>query len=308
MIDYSALNDLDPFLKVFYTVIVIAAIIAFAAGVLIYLIHNLRVSLIKEYKLKYDYINNHEVLWYKWVFYCFGATIGLLINLYGSTDRVLSEVGVWFFVRLFFGVAGGTLVAYVSKLVLQYYYPTKLNNKLKKWRYVPRVNPKTGNRMRLLTEEEEDVHLDEGRQSEESIFSIDYDVWIDDKSGDIHIEKYQGHLTALRCNNCGFYTMKVVQEEISQRFEDGSPKEMIKHYKCEYCKNVRATAFPISPRRETDDYKEFRNTSKRNTRNIDAVRIEIHSVLSGKRFYEFSSLEQAQKFLDEFDLDKTAKP
>ncbi len=307
MIDYAALEDLSPFLKVFYTVIVIGAIIAFASGVLIYLIHNLKVSLIKEYKAKYDYINSHEVLWYKWMVYCFGAAVGLLINLYGSTDRVLGEVGVWFFVRLFFGVAGGTLVGYVSKLVLQYYYPTKLNDKLKKWRYTPRVNPKTGNRMRLLTEEEEDVHLDEGRQSEESIFSIDYDVWIDDKTGEIHVEKYQGHLTALRCNNCGFYTMKVTQEEISQRFEDGSPKEMIKHYKCEYCKNVRATAFPIS-RLETEDYKDFRNASKRNTRNIDAVRIEIHSVLSGKRFYEFSSLEQAQKFLEEFDLDKTAKP
>ena len=39
--------------------------------------------------------------------------------------------------------------------------------------------------MRLLTEEEEDVHLDEGKRSEEDIFSIDYDVWIDEKSGDI---------------------------------------------------------------------------------------------------------------------------
>jgi viroplasmin and RNaseH domain-containing protein len=37
------------------------------------------------------------------------------------------------------------------------------------------------------------------------------------------------------------------------------------------------------------------------------VKIEIHSILSGKRFYEFPSVEQAQKFLEEFDLDKVAK-
>ena len=234
------------------------------------------------------------------------AGIGLLINLYGSGERVLNNVGVWFFVRIFFGIAGATLVAYVAKLILQYYYPTKLNAKLKKWRYLPRVNPKTGNRMRLLTEEEEDVHLDEGSKSEENIFSIDYDVWIDDKTGDVHIEKYQGHLTALRCNNCGFFTMKVTHEEVSERFEDGAPKEIIKHYRCEYCKNVRATAFPIS-RKEGDDFKQFRDGHKRNTRNIDSVRIEIHSVLSGKRFYEFNTLEQAQKFLEEFDIDKAAK-
>jgi len=301
------MNDLSPFLQTWYLVMVGGAILSSALGILIYLIHKLRVALIKEFKAKYDYINTHEVQWYKWTFYCFGASIGFLINMYGEGERVLNTIGVWFFVRAFFGIAGATLVAYVAKLILQYYYPTKVNEKLKKWRYMPRVNPKTGNRMRLLTEEEEDVHLDEGKRTEESIFSIDYDVWVDDKTGDIHIEKYQGHLTALRCNNCGFYTMRVVSEEVSQTFEDGAPKEVIKHYKCEYCKNVRATAFPIS-RREGEDFREFRNSTKRNTRNIDAVRIEIHSVLSGKRFYEFSTLEQAQKFLEEFDLDKTAKP
>ncbi len=301
------ISELSPFLQAWYNVMIVGGIILIALGVIIYLLHNLRVALIKDFKAKYDYINSQEVKWYQWSFYCFGAAIGLFINLYGSGERVLNTVGVWFFVRIFFGFAGAVLIGYVAKLVLQYYYPTKLNSKLKKWRYMPRHNPKTGNRMRLLTEEEEDVHLDEGRQSEEDIFSIDYDVWIDDKSGDIQIEKYQGHLTALRCHNCGFFTMKVVQEEISQQYEDGSAKEMIKHYKCEYCKNVRATAFPIS-RKEGEDYMKLRGTTKRNTKNIDAVKIEIHSVLSGKRFYEFASLEQAQKFLEEFDLDKTAKP
>ena len=266
----------------------------------------MRVALIKDFKAKYDFINTHEVTWYKWTFYFIGMSVGFLINLYGSDSKVLNTVGVWFFVRIFFGIAGATLVAYVSKLVLQYYYPTKLNSKLKKWRYMPRVNPKTGHRMRLLSEEEEDVHLDAGSQSEEDIFSIDYDVWIDEKSGDIQIEKYQGHLTALRCNNCGFFTMRVVNEEISQQHDDGSPKEMIKHYKCDYCKNVRATAFVIS-KKEGDDYKNLRSTLKRNTKNIDMVKIEIHSVLSGNRFYEFPSLEQAQKFLEEFDLDKASK-
>lgn len=285
---------------------IVGAIIAFTGGVIIYLLHNLRVASIRDFKAKYDYINSHEVRWYKWTFYCFGVGIAFLINMYGSGDRILNSVGVWFFVRIFFGLAGGTLIAYVSKLILQYYYPSKLNNKLKKWRYMARVNPKTGNRMRLLSEEEEDVHLQEGEQSEENIFSIDYDVWLDEKSGDIQIEKYEGHLTALRCNNCGFYTMRVHHEEISDRFEDGSPKEMIKHYRCDYCKNVRATAFPIS-RKEGEDYKNLRSTQKRNTKNIDAVRIEIHSVLSGKRYYEFASIEQAQKFLDEFDMDKSAK-
>lgn len=304
--NFASHEDLSPFLQGWYVAMAIGAIMLIAAGILIYLVHNLRVATIKDYKAKYDFINSQEVRWYKWTFYCFGIAIGLLINMYGAGERVLNDVGVWFFVRIFFGIAGATLVAYVAKLILQYYYPTQLNAKLKKWRYIPRVNPKTGNRMRLLTEEEEDVHLDEGHKAEENIFSIDYDVWIDDKSGDIHIEKYQGHLTAVRCNNCGFYTMRVSEEEIADRYEDGSPKEIIKHYRCDYCKNVRATAFPIS-KKEGEDFKQFRDSNKRNTRNIDSVRIEIHSVLSGKRFYDFDSIEKAQKFLEEFDIDKAAK-
>jgi hypothetical protein len=297
------MNDQSAFLGAWYQAMVTAGILFFTIGLIILLIHNFRVALIKDFKAKYDFILINEVRWYKKALLAFAVGIGFFINLYGSGASNLSTIGVWFFVRIFFGFAGATLVAYVANLVLDFYYPTKLNTKLKKWRYMPRVNPNNGHKMRLLSEEEEDVHLDLGKQAEESIFSIDYDVWIDEKTGDIKIEKYDGHLTALRCNNCGFFTMKVVKEEVSQRYEDESPKEIIKHYKCAYCKNLRATAFVVS-KKEADDYRQLRSTIRRNTRNIDMVKIEIHSILSGKRFYEFQTIEQAQKFLEEFDVDK----
>lgn len=300
------MSEQDAFLSTWYTAMKLLGIISFAVSLIIYLIHNIRVSMVKEFKDKYDFLIRNEVKWYRWSTYFIAIGVAFLINLYGANEAGLNKVGVWFFVRIFFGIAGGTLIGYVSYLVLEYYYPTKLNSKLKKWRYMPRVNPKSGHKMRLLSEEEEDVHLDEGRQAEESIFSIDYDVWLDEKTGDVKIEKYLGHLTALKCNNCGFFTMKVVKEEITQRYEDESPKELLKHYKCAYCKNIRATAFVIS-RKEADDYKKDPTRSKRNTKNIDLVKIEIHSILSGKRFYEFPSVEQAQKFLEEFDLDKVSK-
>lgn len=294
----------DAFLEIFYKVMIAGAIIFWAGGLLIYLIHNFKVVMIRDFKEKYDYINTHEIKWYKYAFYSIGIGAGFFVNLYGAGERGLNTVGVWFFVRLFFGIAGATLVAYVASLVLEYYFPTQVNKKLKKWRYMPRVNPKSGHKMRLLSEEEEDVHLDAGKLAEEEIFSIDYDVWVDEKTSDVKIEKYDGHLTALRCNNCGFFTMKVVKEELSDYEDKSRPKELIKHYKCSYCKNVRATAFLIS-NKETDDYKSSR-TSRRNTKNIDLVKIEIHSILSGKRFYEFESVEKAQKFLEEFDIDKAS--
>jgi hypothetical protein len=261
------------------------------------------VALIRDFKEKHDFINRNEIRWFKYSFYAFGLCTAFLINTYGK-DK-FEQFGVWFYVRIFFSVAGATLVGYIAALILDFYWPTKLSAKLRKWRYMPRINPKTGNKMRLLTEDEEDVHLHEGFQAEENIFSVDYDVWIDEKSGDLQIEKYEGHLIALRCNNCGFYTMRVVKEEIIEYNEDGSPKELVKNYQCSYCRNVRATQFHIT-RRETEDYRHMKPKSKKGTKAIEVIRIEIHSSAGGKKFYEFQNVEEARKFLAEFDYDKVA--
>jgi hypothetical protein len=293
----------SPFLAVWHDAMIIAAIFFFALGVLLYFIHRFRVSSIANYHDRYDFINTREIGWYKLVFHSFGLGIAAIINLYGAGK--VTEMGVWFFVRIFISVAGGTLVGYIAALVLEYWYPSKLNAKLNKLRYTPRVNPATGNKMRLLSESEEDVHLDAGRQAEENIFSMDYDVWVDEKTNDVVIEKYQGHLTALRCGNCGFHTMRVAREEISEVNEDGSPKEIVKHYQCSYCKSVRATAFAVSTK-ELDDYKSFKPVFKNAASNIELVKIEIHSSTEGKKFFEFQTVEQAQKFLSEYDVDKVA--
>jgi hypothetical protein len=281
----------------------IGAIVAVALAIVAYLFHSLRVSLISDFKKKYDYLNSSEIRWYKLCFLLLGVAFALWINTYGK-DK-FTDFGVWFYVRIFFSIAGATLVAYIASLILDFYYPTKLNAKLRKWRYMPRINPKTGHKMRLLSEDEEDVHLNEGEQAEENVFSIDYDVWMDEKSGDLLIEKYEGHLTALRCNNCGFYTMRVVKEEIIERHDDGSPKELLKNYQCSYCKNIRATQFHVS-QKEKEDYKTMKPKSKKMIKDIEAIRIEIHSTIEGKKFYEFQNVEEARKFLAEFDYDKVA--
>lgn len=272
-------------------------------GIVIYLIYQSRVMAIKDYKEKHDFINLNEIKWYKFVFYSFGIAVAMIVNLYAAGK--VHEVGVWFFVRFFIGAAAATLVGYVAALVLDFYYPTRLSHKLRRWRYTPRTNPATGNKMRLLREDEEDIHLNEGMQAEENVFSIDYDVWVDEKTNEIKIEKYQGHLIALQCKNCGFYTMRVVREEIVIRNEDGSPQELVKHYQCTYCKNVRATQFRIS-RKESEDFKNQKPHFARNTRNVELVKVEIHSSIGGRQSFEFQTVEEAQKFLDEFDVDKVA--
>lgn len=291
-------NAVSPFLRFWNNAMITGAVIMFLAGIVLYIAHKIKVVSISHYKAKYDYLNAKEIRNYKFVFLCFAISAMLFINLYGSSK--LNEMGVWFFVRLFISVAGGTLVGYVAYLIMDYYYPTILSRKLQKWRYKPRESG-AGNKMRLLSEEEEDVHLEEGMQAEESAFSIDYDVWVDETTGEVKIEKYPGHLQALKCNSCGFYTMRVVREEIVTQATPESPGELIKHYQCNYCKSVRATAFNISNKAPDDYNLASMKADFRRNKNIDLVRVEIHSNTSGKKYFEFQNTDQAQKFLREYE-------
>jgi hypothetical protein len=292
----------DSNLRLWYTAMIIGGIFMVTVAIIVYLIYKMKVSMISDPKERHDFINKNEVRWYKWFYYLIGLAAAFGVNLYGQDNN--AGIGVWFIVRLFISICAATLIGYVASLVLEYYYPTVLNFKLRRLRYAPRINPKTGAKMRLLSEDEEDVHLDEGMQAEENMFSIDYDVWMDEKAGDIKIEKYQGHLIALQCNNCGFYTMKVMREEIIERNEDESPKELLKHYQCTYCKNVRATQFTIS-RKEVEDYKTQKPKRNGNPKNIELIKMDVHSNLGQKKSFEFSSVDEAQKFLSEFDFDKS---
>jgi hypothetical protein len=291
----------SPFLVAWHQAMLVGAVVMMAAGILVYLVYNIRLSSVKEYHSKYDFINTKEIAHYKWVFYCFGIAAGLLINRYGMEK--LKDVEVWFFARLIISIAGGTLVGYTGYLVLEYYYPTVINRKLLKWRYMPRLTSK-GVKMRLLSEEEEDVHLDMGMQAEETIFSIDYDVWVDEKSGEVKIEKYPGHLQALKCNSCGFFTMKVIREEVTKPATPESAGELVKYYQCSYCKSNRATAFNISNKQSAEDYRDKKYKFRAN-KDIELVKLEIFSTVKGKKYYEFQNIEEAQRFLSEFEFDKS---
>lgn len=287
---------MNSFLDVWHTVMTYGMFVFLGLALLIYIIHKLRERSISDNKEKYDYIRNNQIKYYRYSFYCIGVATFMFINTYGK--ETLDFDFVWFFVRLFIAIAGGTLVGYISHLILQYYHPTHMNKKLHKLRYEPRVNPKTGNKMRLLDELEEDVHLDEGMQAEENVFSVDYDVWIDDEAGDTIIEKYQGHLEALQCNNCGFYTMRVQREEIVTKPTDSEPGELIKHYECSYCGSVRATRFKVAPN-NPDYYMRTPEETSMKKSNWRIIRIEMFDESGQKKSYEFQTVEQASKFLKE---------
>lgn len=233
---YNALqnwNSIGPFV----------AYVAGGIGVAIILYHFLKLGFVRDKKDKYDYINRSEIdsLWY--------ATIALITGtaIYLNTIVMTEPEPVWFFVRLFVTVMFALIVGVIAQNLLRFYYPFYVEKRLKKLRFSPRVNPENGNLMKLLSEEEEDVHLDEGMQAEENMFSVDYDVWIDEASGFTKIEKYSGHLHALQCPECSYQTFKVKKEEIITAPTNNTEGELIKFYHCAYCAHKARKAFRIAP-------------------------------------------------------------
>ncbi len=200
-------------------------------SVLILLYHEYKVLLIKDYKEKYDYVNLHEVryFWY--------AVLGVILaaacfaNTF-QTHKIESAGMQWFYVRLGVTVCFLIIGYFVFYSLVRIYYPRFLEKRLTKLRNTPRVSPE-GNVMRKLTQSEEEHHLENIKEGE--VHSVDYDIWLDDKTGFKKIEKYHAFEHAEECTECGYFTFKINHEEIEQAPTVSEDGLLMKHYKCTYC-------------------------------------------------------------------------
>ncbi len=280
---------------------VATALFAFI-GFIILITHWIKSKSYKDLKAKYDYLSIKEVKNLNRAVGAFAIALSCFINTVYS--EIVAESFVWWGVRLFISLCFFTLVFYISFLMFKYSYPSKLHKKLRKFRYTPRVSP-DGNEMKLLSEEEEDVHLDPGMRAEEDVFSIDYDVWIDESTGFVQIEKYPGHLQALECNSCGFQTMKTVKEEIITHPTHEMSGQLIKNYECIYCGAKRRKNFRIAKIVESDEYYKIPENPKfKEDSKIEFIKIEILSTSGTAKNYEFQNISQAKEFLAEMENNK----
>jgi hypothetical protein len=240
------MQDNSTFLDLWNEYMTMGAIVTAAIGLFIFLFHEIRQALIKDYKTKYDYINRNEIktFWYSVVLY--GVAILMYLNTLAA-DKVAVGGTFWFFARVFASICVATIFGVIFYNILKVYYPTYVEKKLEALRHKPRVSP-AGNKMRLLSEAEEDVHLDEGMQAEEEAHAVDYDVWIDDATGYTKIEKYDGHQHAEQCSDCNYYTLKVKREEVIRMPTDVESGEMLKYYECTYCGHKEKRYFNVAKR------------------------------------------------------------
>lgn len=220
------------------------AYVVAGAGVLILLGHLIKLLTTKDFKSRYDYINMHEInlMWYGLLLIIIGMA------LFGNTIAG-TTTWLWLSIRMFVSVMLAMIVGVVVQNVLKFYYPFYIEKRLKRLRYTPRISP-DGRKMKLLSEEEEDVYLDEGMQAEEDAFSVDYDVWIDEESKYTKIEKYNGRLHALQCPDCNYQTLRVDREEVIQPATDLEEGELMKYFTCGYCGYKERKSFTIARQRE----------------------------------------------------------
>jgi hypothetical protein len=113
----------NPFLEGWHATMIVGAIIMVVGGIGLYIYHNIRVLSIKNYKDKYDFINLKEIRHYKMIFIFFGLSAMMAINLYGQGK--VHVMGLWFFIRLFISIAGGTwssmsLISYLNTIIRPY--------------------------------------------------------------------------------------------------------------------------------------------------------------------------------------------
>lgn len=204
-----------------------------ALGVLILLIYEFNVLKLKDPKEKYDYVNLHEIryFWYALVFFLLAGAFA--INTVASD--VIQEHGMrWFYVRVFISLCFMVVGYFSAHSMIKIYYPKKIARRLNKLRTAPRLSPE-GNPMRRLTEEEEDVHMERSMIEEEEIQVVDYDVWLDEKTGFKKIEKYIIHDQMSECPECGYFTLTIASEEVGKEPTMSEPGFFIEHLQCSYC-------------------------------------------------------------------------
>lgn len=217
-----------------------ATYVAFTIAIGIALVYVSRLIFAKDYKHQYDIVSLHEI------HYLWRISLSCLVGgaLYIAAA---AQEATWLSLLLRMAIATGTAfgIGYVLRYVLKFYYPFFIEKRLHRLRYKPRISPQ-GRKMKLLSEEEEDLYLDEGMQAEENVSSVDYDVWVEENSGYVKIEKYYGKLHANKCPECQYYTMRIEKEEITQTPTQKEQGTLTKHSRCSYCAHQLQQHFKLA--------------------------------------------------------------
>ena len=183
---------------------------------------------------KYKFAVNNEVKYLKRTANLFSlAVFFFLFSKISNSLGLLASSMMFIFVALM-AFMFAFMIAYGFNMYLQYYYPFVLEKRLRSIRF-KKVISSTGNSMKILNELEEDEFLTDEMIAMEDASEADFDVWVDEKSDEKIIHKYDISDKALVCPACNFRTLKERKEKVlkdASEFEEGLAE---KYYQCTYC-------------------------------------------------------------------------
>ncbi|MCQ2331936.1 MAG: hypothetical protein MJZ95_01865 [Paludibacteraceae bacterium] len=107
--------------------------------------------------------------------------------------------------------------------------------------------PDCGKPMRVLSEEEEDAFLNENQQFEETLNSLDYDVWLCPDCGKIQVFCYKGRHSRMfrKCPKCNLAAMKFVKDEVLIPATSTTEGTCQRTYECQSCGNIITEKYSI---------------------------------------------------------------
>lgn len=119
----------------------------------------------------------------------------------------------------------------------------------RRWRRnKPRICPVDGTEMTRMGEEWDDLHLKDGQITEESLKSVDYDVWECPRCEHVTIESYRAWFSRYgACRACGFRTLEGETEIISHATTTSTGEKRI-DYSCHNCGEAY-TEFKVIPKK-----------------------------------------------------------
>jgi hypothetical protein len=182
---------------------------------------------------KYEFVSKNQAKYFMYSSFAYIAALAIYANI---LLRPLLETSGGFEVTVIMVVTiiVGFGMGYVAYIYDSLYYSSVVEKRLIAIRFKPRIS-KSGQKMRLLSEEEEDIHLTDEMIKDEEDLKFEYDVWLDESSGEKYFEKYNIHFHALVCDNCEFRTLTSSSEEVVEHPTHDKEGLLLAHYKCANC-------------------------------------------------------------------------
>ena len=225
--------DFESFVDTWRLTILTLADITLVIGAVIGAFYLLGLASKKTAPDKYRYISKNEIKYLWFVSLSWSFSIAFFLNALIVKNH--SGFGTFEFVlKTGISVAVGFLLGYVMRTYFNTYYPFTLEKRLSAVRFKKRYTS-LGKEMRLLNEDEEDEYLTKEMIAHEDAHKFDYDVWLDEQTGETHIDKYDGDLHLLVCENCRFRTLKLKAEYVKREAAMSQSGLVSRHFECSYC-------------------------------------------------------------------------